>query len=212
MRNLKWFARPDKFKNRLIMVILGVLIQGFGLSWIIEVSFGTDPCSAFTQGVISHVPLSFGTAQLLINIILFVVVFFADTGLIGFGTIANMVFIGYISDFCRFIYSKTLPAELFQNTTTRIIILIPALIVFILGAAMYMTAGLGTSPYDAIAFIVSERAENIPFKFIRMSWDIIFLLFGWIMGGNIGVVTFAVAFFLGPVITWEQKKLSVFIS
>ena len=72
MRNLKWFARPDKFKNRLIMVILGVLIQGFGLSWIIEVSFGTDPCSAFTQGVISHVPLSFGTAQLLINIILFV--------------------------------------------------------------------------------------------------------------------------------------------
>ena len=77
MRNLKWFARPDKFKNRLIMVILGVLIQGFGLSWIIEVSFGTDPCSAFTQGVISHVPLSFGTAQLLINIILFVVVFFA---------------------------------------------------------------------------------------------------------------------------------------
>ena len=124
MRNLKWFARPDKFKNRLIMVILGVLIQGFGLSWIIEVSFGTDPCSAFTQGVISHVPLSFGTAQLLINIILFVVVFFADTGLIGFGTIANMVFIGYISDFCRFIYSKTLPAELFQNTTTRMIALI----------------------------------------------------------------------------------------
>ena len=106
MKNLKWFARPDKFKNRLIMVILGVLIQGFGLSWIIEVSFGTDPCSAFTQGVISHVPLSFGTAQLLINIILFVVVFLADTSLIGFGTIANMVFIGYISDFCRFIYSK----------------------------------------------------------------------------------------------------------
>ena len=55
MKNLKWFARPDKFKNRLIMVILGVLIQGFGLSWIIEVSFGTDPCSAFTQGVISQI-------------------------------------------------------------------------------------------------------------------------------------------------------------
>ena len=33
-----------------------------------------------------------------------------------------------------------------------------------------------------------------------------FSLLGWIMGGNIGVVTFAVAFFLGPVITWEQKS------
>ena len=37
-------------------------------------------------------------------------------------------------------------------------------------------------------------------------------IIGWLLGGNIGVVTFAVAFFLGPVITWEQKKLSVFIS
>ena len=212
MKKMNWFARPDKFKNRLIMVILGVLIQGFGLSWIIEVHFGTDPCSAFTQGVISHVPLSFGTAQLLINILLFVVVFCADTSLIGFGTIANMVFIGYISDFCRFIYAKVLPSWLFENMAGRIIILIPALIVFILGAAMYMTAGLGTSPYDAIAFIVSDRVKNIPFKFIRMTWDIIFLIIGFVLGGNIGVVTFAVAFFLGPVITWEQKKLAVFIS
>ena len=55
MKKLNWFARPEKFRNRLIMVILGVLIQGFGLSWLIEIHFGTDPCSAFTQGVISHI-------------------------------------------------------------------------------------------------------------------------------------------------------------
>ncbi len=111
MRNLKWFARPDKFKNRLIMVILGVLIQGFGLSWIIEVSFGTDPCSAFTQGVISHVPLSFGTAQLLINIILFVVVFFCR-------------YRSYrLWNYCQYglyrLYIRFLPFYIFKNTTGR---------------------------------------------------------------------------------------------
>lgn len=208
---LNWFERPEKFRNRLIMTILGVFIQGFGLSWLIEVHFGTDPCSAFTQGVISHVPLTFGTAQLLINIALFVVVFLADNSMIGFGTIANMVFIGYISDFFRFIYGIVLPNNFFESLPIRIVILIPALIVFILGAAMYMTAGLGTSPYDAISFIVSKKVTNIPFKFIRMMWDIFFLIVGWILGGNVGIVTFAVAFCLGPVITWEQKKLAVFI-
>ena len=40
MKKLNWFARPEKFRNRLIMVILGVLIQGFGLSWLIEIHFG----------------------------------------------------------------------------------------------------------------------------------------------------------------------------
>lgn len=194
------------------MVILGVLIQGFGLSWIIEVAFGTDPCSAFTQGVISHVPLTFGTAQLLINVCLFLVVLLSDSAQIGWGTIANMVGIGYISDFFRFVYVRLLPADFFTHMNVRIIILIPALAVFILGAAMYMTAGLGASPYDAISFIVAEHLTQIPFKFIRMTWDIAFLLIGWAAGGNIGIVTFAVAFFLGPVIAWEQKKLAVFIS
>lgn len=158
MKKLNWFARPEKFKNRLIMVILGVLIQGFGLSWLIEIHFGTDPCSAFTQGVISHVGLTFGTAQLLINLILFIIIFLSDTSLIGFGTIANMIFIGYISDTCRWIYSRIFPAHFFESMPVRICILLPALIVFIFGAAMYMTAALGTSPYDAISFISCKES------------------------------------------------------
>ena len=148
MKKLNWFARPEKFKNRLIMVILGVLIQGFGLSWLIEIHFGTDPCSAFTQGVISHVGLTFGTAQLLINLILFIIIFLSDTSLIGFGTIANMIFIGYISDTCRWIYSRIFPAHFFESMPVRICILLPALIVFIFGAAMqrkYRTFHLNTS-------------------------------------------------------------------
>ena len=161
MKKLNWFARPEKFRNRLIMVILGVLIQGFGLSWLIEIHFGTDPCSAFTQGVISHVGLTFGTAQLLINLILFIIIFLSDTSLIGFGTIANMIFIGYISDTCRWIYSRIFPAHFFESMPVRICILLPALIVFIFGAAMYMTAALGTSPYDAISFILAKKVPHV---------------------------------------------------
>ena len=212
MKKLNWFARPEKFRNRLIMVILGVLIQGFGLSWLIEIHFGTDPCSAFTQGVISHIGLTFGTAQLLINLILFIIIFLSDTSLIGFGTIANMIFIGYISDTCRWIYSRIFPAHFFESMPVRICILLPALIVFIFGAAMYMTAALGTSPYDAISFILAKKVPHVPFKYVRIAWDTSFLLLGWIAGGNVGPVTFAIAFFLGPVISWEQKKLAVFIS
>ena len=184
MKKLNWFARPEKFRNRLIMVILGVLIQGFGLSWLIEIHFGTDPCSAFTQGVISPVGLTFGTAQLLINL---------------------------ISDTCRWIYSRIFPAHFFESMPVRICILLPALIVFIFGAAMYMTAALGTSPYDAISFILAKKVPHVPFKYVRIAWDTSFLLLGWIAGGNVGPVTFAIAFFLGPVISWEQKKLAVFM-
>lgn len=208
---MKCFQRPPKFVNRLIMVILGVIVQGFGLSLLINISLGTDPCTAFTQGIIEYVPLSFGTAQLLINLFAFIFVVKYDLSQVGYGTIANMVFIGYISDFFRYIWSNILPENFFEPMTMKLIILIPALIIFILGASAYMTAGLGASPYDALPFIISAHVNKISFKYLRMIWDISFMAIGLILGGNVGIMTIALAFFLGPVITWTKKKLSKFI-
>ncbi len=208
---LNCFARPPKFKNRMIMMILGVLCQGFGLSVLININLGVDPCSSLTQGIINYVPITFGTAQLLCQLVSFMFVLRFDISLIGFGTIGNMVFIGYISDFCRFIWSLILPDDFFLIPVVRFGLLVPALAIFVLGAATYMTAGLGTSPYDGLPFIISSHVKRFPFKIVRMMWDISFMAAGFILGGDVGLVTIAVAFFLGPVITWIQGKLARFI-
>ena len=39
----------------------------------------------------------------------------------------------------------------------RIGVLIPAIIVFILSAALYMDVDMGTAPYDAIPIIISDH-------------------------------------------------------
>ena len=209
---LTCFARPPKFKNRLVMVIIGVMLQGFGLSLLIKLNLGTDPCSCLTQGVIRYVPISFGTAQLLCHLVTFLFVIRFDMSLIGFGTIGNMVFLGYIADFWRWVWDRTVPEGFFQQTGVRYGLLVPVLIVFILGASTYMTAGLGTSPYDGLPFIISNHVKKLPFKAVRMIWDISFMVVGFLLGGDVGIVTVAVAFFLGPVITWVVTKLKKFIS
>lgn len=201
------FARPPKFKNRLLMVIIGVLLQGFGLSLLIRLNLGTDPCSCLTQGVILYVPISFGTAQLLCHLVTFLFVLRFDMSLIGFGTIGNMVFLGYIADFWGWVWDSAAPEGFFLQPGVRYGLLIPVLVVFILGAATYMTAGLGTSPYDGLPFIISNHVKKLPFKAVRMIWDISFMAAGFLLGGDVGIVTAAVAFFLGPVITWVGKKL-----
>lgn len=207
----KWFARPPKFKTRLIMMIIGVTLQGFGLSLLRQLNLGTDPCSLLTQGVESHVPLSFGTCQLLCHLVTFVFVLRFDISYIGFGTIGNMVCLGYISDFFSWIWHTVLPDGFFSQTAVRWGLLLPTLVVFIIGAATYMCAGLGSSPYDALPFIISNRFKKLPFKAIRMSWDIAFTIGGILLGARAGIVTFAVAFFLGPVISFLQKKLQYFL-
>lgn len=211
MKNMKCFARPPKFKNRMIMMLCGILAQGMGLSLLREINLGTDPCSCLTQGVTNFVPLSFGTCQLLCHMVTFLFVIKYDLSMIGFGTIGNMCFLGYISDFFRWIWALLLPAGFFEVLFNRYILLIPALAVFLLGAAAYMCAGLGSSPYDALPFIISGHVRRFPFKIVRMLWDISFMAAGFVLGGDVGIVTILVAFFLGPIITGVQKKLEVLI-
>ena len=208
----KCFVRPPKFKNRMIMMLCGIMAQGLGLSLLRAVNLGTDPCSCLTQGVTNFVPLSFGTCQLLCHLVTFVFVLRYDLSMIGFGTIGNMCFLGYISDFFQWIWSLLLPAGFFEVVLNRYILLLPSLAVFLLGAAAYMCAGLGSSPYDALPFIISGHVRRFPFKIVRMLWDISFMAAGFVLGGDVGIVTILVAFFLGPIITGAQKKLEVFIA
>ena len=208
----KCFVRPPKFKNRMIMMLCGIMAQGLGLSLLRAINLGTDPCSCLTQGVTNFVPLSFGTCQLLCHLVTFVFVIRYDLSMIGFGTIGNVCFLGYISDFFQWIWSLLLPTGFFEVVLNRYILLLPSLAVFLLGAAAYMCVGLGSSPYDALPFIISGHVKRFPFKIVRMLWDISFMAAGFVLGGDVGIVTILVAFFLGPIITGAQKKLEVFIA
>ena len=212
LKNRKCFVCPPKFGKRMIMMLCGVVAQGMGLSLLRAINLGTDPCSCLTQGVTNFVPLSFGTCQLLCHLVTFVFVIRYDLGMIGFGTVGNMCFLGYISDFFKWIWSLLLPVGFFEAAVNRYILLIPSLAVFLLGAAAYMCAGLGSSPYDALPFIISAHVKKVSFKIVRMIWDISFMAAGFLLGGDVGIVTILVAFFLGPIITWVQKRLEVLIA
>lgn len=212
MKRFTCFARPPHFLRRLIFMLAGVTVQGFGLSILRMINLGVDPCSCLTQGVANYLPLSFGTCQLLCHLVTFIFVIRYDMSYIGFGTIGNMCFLGYISDFFGWIFRSVLPAEFFLITAVRYALLLPGLGGLLLGAAAYMCSGLGSSPYDALPFIISNRVKRLSFRAIRMIWDIAFTAAGFLLGGTVGIVTAAVALFCGPIVAWVQKRLEKLIN
>lgn len=201
------FLRPAPFRRRLAVMAVGVLIQGFGLSVLRAIDLGLDPCSCLTQGVSQLTRLSFGTCQLLCHLVTFLVVLRFDLSRIGFGTVGNMVFLGYISDFFAWLWRTVLPEGFFGSPAVRYLLLVPTLAVFLLGAAAYMCSGLGSSPYDAVPFIISEHVKKLSFRWVRVCWDVAFMAMGLMLGVMPGLVTLAVAFFCGPVVAWVQNKL-----
>ena len=203
-----YFSQKD-FAKRLIVMNIGVFLMGFFLSFLIKVDLGTDPCTFMNLTLSRAIGISFGTWQLLLNTVLFIFVILFGKKFIGFGTIANMVFIGYIADFFCWLWEKTIPEYYFTQFPQRGVVFAIALFLFIISVSFYINANMGVSPYDAMPQIISERVlKNVPFAIIRIAYDFLVILIGILFQGtpNIGIVLMAL--FLGPIISTVGKFLN----
>ncbi len=206
---LQDYVSQPNFKKRLIVMNIGVFLMGLFLSLLIKVDLGTDPCTFMNWTISEKLGILFGTWQLLLNAFLFIIVILFGRKFIGFGTVANMVFIGYIANFFKWLWEKILPDYLFTEIPYRAVIFAFALLFFIISVSFYINANMGVAPFDAVPQIVSERVlKKVPFAIIRMCYDFLVILIGMIFGGtpNIGIVLMAL--FLGPIISAVGKFLN----
>ena len=211
-KSIKNYVSQPDFKKRLIIMNVGVFLMEFFLSFLIKVDLGTDPCTFMNWTISENLGILFGTWQLILNAILFVFVILFGKSQIGFGTIANMVFIGYIANFFKWVWEKTLPEYYFTQMPYRGVIFMGALICFIISVAFYINANMGVSPYDAMPQIISERMlKKVPYAIIRICYDFLVIVIGSVLGGrpNIGIVLMAL--FLGPIISIVGKMLNKYI-
>ena len=212
MNRLNKYVKGENFTKRFIIMMIGIFFLGFWLSFLIRVNLGTDPCSFMNLTVSRRLGILFGTCQVILNAVLFVIVIFFGREYIGFGTIANMLFIGYIADFFGWIWDNNIPSSFFTNTPTRILTFVISFSMFVVSASLYMNADMGLAPYDAVPLMIKKYIlKSIPFAIIRICYDFTAVLVGVLFGGipNIGIILMSL--FLGPVITAVGRLLSRYI-
>lgn len=185
---------------RVIFVILGTIIIAFGISLFVRSEFGTDPFTCLNMGISSLTGISFGTCQLVINLILFIFQLIFGRKDVGIGTLINAVFVGYLVDFFDFLYSF-LPQK---SLVEQILLMIIGLIVIGYGVAMYMEANMGISPYDSLGVILSDKLKK-KYSIMRMTQDITCVVIGFLLGGPFGIATILMAFLLGYIISHYRE-------
>lgn len=187
-----------------LLMLLSVCFMGFSLSLLVLTNLGTDPCSAMNYGISSHLGISFGTYQVLMNLVLLIIVLLCKRSLIGWGTLGNMIIVGYTADFFSWFWHQVCHIPAYLPLQIRLAILIPGLFLFVISAACYMHSGQGMAPYDAIPFILSEKLEEKtrknPFRIVRLCQDLLCTLIGVATGGTAGLMTFLMVLTLGPVV------------
>src|SRR5574344_1271437 len=200
--------------KRIVRLLLGIILISVGVGAFRLCEFGVDPFTCMNLGISYFLNMSFGNWQLIMNILILVVVFFTVRHYIGLGTIVNMVAVGYVADFVCWLFNKQF--DINMTMPLRVIIFLIGLFCISFGAALYIEANLGISPYDCIAFIVNKFSDNkISYRLSRILSDLVLIIIGVGFGiaakmnlwELIGIGTIINALVNGPAIQFFRGKV-----
>ncbi len=204
------FCQPH-MARRIPVLLLSVIAMGFCVAVFDQIQFGTDPCTVFNLGFARNVLGwdNLGTWQLLFNLILLAVILLLKEGKrIGLGSLANMVLVGYAKDFFDWVLDSVHPLT-GAPMGECIAFFVPTMGLFLVAVSFYMVVELGVAPYDAVPQIVAARAK-LPFAPVRVVFDVVVTLAGFLLGSTVGVATLITGFFLGPIIQMIANKFRPF--
>lgn len=202
--------KKSRLGLRVVLAVAGILLTGISIGFFKRAMFGVDPYQCFANGLANVLPIRFGTLYMLVNLIQLAVVFFLDRRYIGISTFLNLFLLGYVVEF-----SEAALLDIFgePGMALRVLFLVIGVVVTCIAAALYYTADLGVSTYDAIPLHISDCKPHLfgrvlPFKVVRIISDLICTGIGVALGVAAGLGTVITALFMGPLITFFRKHLS----
>ncbi len=203
--------------RRIFMSLFGVIICAISVGIFKIAALGVDPFQSLMSGLDKLIPIPFGTLYVIVNVILLSFSLIADRHYIGIATFINLFLLGYITQW-TYEFLQTIIVN--PSMIVRLLCLLIAIVIICFGSALYMTADLGVSTYDAVALILVNKWHIGQFKYIRIVTDVICVVLGavlFLLGGGklsaiptiIGVGTIITAFFMGPLIEVFNQKVAI---
>ena len=203
--------------RRIFMSLFGVIICAISVGIFKIAALGVDPFQSLMSGLDKLIPIPFGTLYVIVNVILLSFSLITDRHYIGIATFINLFLLGYIT---QWTYEFLQTVIVNPSMIVRLLCLLIAIVIICFGSALYMTADLGVSTYDAVALILVNKWHIGQFKYIRIVTDVICVVLGavlFLLGGGklsaiptiIGVGTIITAFFMGPLIEVFNRKVAI---
>ncbi|MDD7391214.1 MAG: hypothetical protein PUG60_16460 [Lachnospiraceae bacterium] len=206
-----------KFPFRLTLIsLIGVMILGAGISICRISQFGVDPFTSMNTGVSETLGWSLSFYQGFFNVALFAVLILADRKNLRYihvGAIFNMFLLGIMIENILKVFCSSLeisrPEDLVLSFPVKALLLAAGILIATLGCSLYMTADLGTAPYDALTLYTSERFPRLSYAVQRVISDVIVTFVAFLFRGPLGITTIIFMLFTGPFISFWNHKVSV---
>ncbi len=181
---------------RSVSLVVGLFLFALGIVLQLQSDLGLSPWDVLSQGISDQTSLSFGTANIVVAIVVLAVAW-ALGAQIGVGTVANAILIGlFIDGLTRLEPIESLAG---QGIGAQIALLVGGIVLVSLGSGLYIGAAMGAGPRDSL-MIVGARRTGVRIGIVRAAIEIAVAVVGFALGGTVGIGTIAFAFGIGPAV------------
>ncbi|THG34222.1 hypothetical protein E6C70_07970 [Glaciibacter flavus] len=187
--------------RRSLQLLVGLFLYGIAIALIVRGGIGAAPWDVLTQGIALHTGLSFG----LITVITSGVVLLLWIPLKqwpGVGTVLNALLVGPSAD----LGLTLIPADL--PLAARIGLFVAGLVLLAVATGLYIGGHLGPGPRDGLMTGIHRRF-GVRIWIARTAIEVVVVIAGWLLGGNVGLGTLVFALAIGPRCQFFIPRLSV---
>jgi len=185
-------ADGRRWVRRIVQLLLGLFLYGIGISLMVRAGIGVAPWDVLTQGIAHRTGLPFG---LITNVVgLLVLLFWIPLReRPGFGTVANVLLIGPSAQLgLAFLPQQTVPA-------LQALVFAGGLALVAVATGLYIGARLGPGPRDGLMTGLHRRT-GWRIWIVRTAIEVVVVIIGALLGGQLGIGTVAFALLIGPMV------------
>mgnify|MGYP000350788192 FL=1 len=177
----------------LLYLLIGLILFGLGETMLIAANVGVSPWTVLAQGISIKTGYSIGISTFMVSI--GVLIFWIPLKQKpGIGTILNTIIISIVLD-VSLPYLPT-PESFFLQALQVFI----GVIIVGLGSGFYLISNLGPGSRDGLMTGLQKKT-NLPIALIRATIEVSAVVFGFYLGGVVGIGTLVFAFGIGPAVS-----------
>ena len=184
------------------VIQIGFLLFGLAIDVMVQASVGLDPWDVLQMALTYHLPVTLGESNIGVAFIIILIDLVLKEPL-GWGTIANMLFVGVWVDLLK-PYVPRVPTVFL----VQLAYLLLGVLIMGFATAIYIGVDAGAGPRDTLMLALS-RLGKTSVRIARTCIEVTVVAVGWLLGGPAWLGTLVAAIAIGPAVQLGFKILKV---
>lgn len=183
------------------MLLAGLWIFGTGEGLLVLSGLGNAPWTVLAEGLGNSVGLSVGVVTNIVGVIV-LALWFPLRQRPGLGTVCNALLLGVAMDVTLALFPPS------SSIVVNVLLVLFGIVLVGLGSGLYLGSALGPGPRDGLMTGL-HRVTGRPLAQVRWFLEVAALGIGFLLGGTVGIGTMLFAFFVGPIVGFAVRTLSL---